>query len=75
MERHVAQVRPEVIRMFEKIKRWFQTEKSADEEADGSAVATPPPGSPSAELGGSDSETSTNAQMEGAADQPWPVDR
>jgi hypothetical protein len=49
---------------------------SAEEEAEGgTAVATPPPGAASAEAGDSDRETSTNAQVEGAADQPWPGNR
>jgi hypothetical protein len=58
---------------FERFKRWFGREAEAAEEVgDGeSPAATPPPGAYS---GGDDAEreTSTNAQMEGAADEPWP---
>jgi hypothetical protein len=59
---------------FERIKRWFgRAAGSVEEEAEGgSPVATPPPG---ADAGGADDperETSTNAQMESAADEPWP---
>jgi hypothetical protein len=34
-------------------------------------TATPPPGATSSRLGDLDRETSTNAQLEGAAAQPW----
>jgi hypothetical protein len=34
-------------------------------------VATPAPGATSGRLGDPDREGSTNAQMEGAADEPW----
>jgi hypothetical protein len=56
------------------IKRWFRrAEKSVEDAADGEApVATPPPGAAS---GDTDRETSTNAQTEGAADEPWPGNR
>jgi hypothetical protein len=55
---------------IEKIKQWFRGSKvSAEDEAEGGGpVATPP-------AGGSDDherETSTNAQSEGASDEPWP---
>ena len=43
-----------------------------DEGRGGSAVAKPPAGAESAESGDADRETSTNAQMQGAADEPWP---
>jgi hypothetical protein len=57
---------------FERFKRWFRgTAGSAEDAAEGgSPIATPPPGANP--VGGDDDrETSTNAQMEGAADEPW----
>jgi hypothetical protein len=65
------------VRGLQKIRRWFrQAVSSVEEEAEGgTAVATPPPGAESAELGDADRETSTNAQVEGAADQPWSGNR
>ena len=57
---------------FERFKRWFRrTASSAEDAAEGaSPVATPPlDANP---VGGDEQETSTNAQMEGAADEPWP---
>jgi hypothetical protein len=54
---------------LERIKRWFRrAARSAEDEVEGgSPVATPPP-----DAGGDvERETSTNAQMEGAADEPW----
>jgi hypothetical protein len=42
-----------------------------DEAGGGTPVATPPPGARSAEAGDAERETSTNAQLEGAADEPW----
>jgi hypothetical protein len=58
---------------LQRIKGWFRREASAVEEVaeGGAAVATPPPGSASAERDESDRETSTNAQVEGAVGQPW----
>lgn len=55
------------------IKRLFRREVTAIEEvADGAEpVTTPAPGS----SGDSDRETSTNAQVEGAADEPWSGNR
>jgi hypothetical protein len=55
-----------------RIKRWFrQAVGTVEDEAEGaSPAATPPPGSGG--TGDSERETSTNAQMEGAADEPWP---
>jgi hypothetical protein len=45
---------------------------SVEEIAEGGEpVATPPPGAASARRGDPDRETSTNAQLEGAADEPW----
>jgi hypothetical protein len=53
---------------LDRIKSWFRRSiGSAEDEAEGSRVTTPPPGARDAER-----ETSTNAQMEGAADEPWP---
>jgi hypothetical protein len=46
---------------------------SAEETVEGgSPVATPPPGAESVRMGDVERETSTNAQTEGAADEPWP---
>jgi hypothetical protein len=61
-----------VSKTLERIKQWFRrTAASTEDAVEGeSPVATPPPG---ADLGADlDRETSTNAQMEGAADEPWP---
>jgi hypothetical protein len=57
---------------LERIKGWFRRTAGSVEEAveGGSPVATPAPGTDSLE-GDSDRETSTNAQTEGAAGQPW----
>jgi len=57
---------------FERFKRWFhRTAGSAEDAAEGaSPVATPPPGANL--VGDVEQETSTNAQVEGAADEPWP---
>jgi len=54
---------------LERIKGWFRrTARSAEEAVEGeSPVATPPPDA----SGDVERETSTNAQMEGAADEPW----
>lgn len=62
------------MRVLQKIRQWFrQAASSIEEEADGgTAVATPPQGAESAEMGDTDRETSTDAQAAGAADQPWP---
>jgi hypothetical protein len=62
---------------LEKIKRWLRREAlSAEAIAEGGrAVATPPPGAVSARTGDRDRETSTNAQMEGAVDEPWSGNR
>jgi hypothetical protein len=58
---------------FERIKGWFGRRAGSVEDAveEDSPVATPPPGADP--VGGDvERETSTNAQMEGAADEPWP---
>jgi hypothetical protein len=62
------------MRVLQKIRQWFRRAAiSVEEEAEGgTAVATPPPGAESAEMGDTDRETSTDAQTAGAADQPWP---
>jgi hypothetical protein len=57
---------------FERFKRWFRrTAGSAEDSVEGgSPVTTSPPGANP--VGGDvEQETSTNAQMEGAADEPW----
>jgi hypothetical protein len=58
---------------LEKIKRWFRQAVTSGEEIakGGKPVATPPPGAASARTGDPDRETSTNAQLEGAAGEPW----
>ena len=57
---------------LDKIKSWFRRAgDSAKDVAEGEQpVATPPPGSTSS-FGADERETSTNAQMEGAAEEPW----
>ena len=56
--------------MIDTIRKWFgRTEQEAESEAKGAEpVATPPPG----RLGDEERETSTNAQVAGASDEPWP---
>jgi hypothetical protein len=58
---------------FERIKRWFHRAVGSVEEAvqGGSPAATPPPGANRVGMGDTERETSTNAQTEGAADEPW----
>jgi hypothetical protein len=58
---------------IDRIKRWLgRVEREAEAEVEGAEpVATPPAGSP----GESERETSTNAQMQGARDEPWPGNR
>ena len=55
---------------LEKIRGWFRREATSVEERaeGGEPVATPAAG---AAAGDEDRETSTNAQVEGAAGQPW----
>jgi hypothetical protein len=58
---------------LERIKQWLgRAVGSADDVVEeGTPAATPPPGAgPVAR--GDERETSTNAQTEGAADEPWP---
>jgi tellurite resistance protein len=52
--------------MLDAIKKWLRRGKEEAEEVveGGVAVARPE--------GGADSETSTNAQAEGASGEPWP---
>jgi len=60
--------------LVESITRWFRRAKRAveNEAEGGTPVATPPAGAGSSELDDdSERETSTNAQLEGAADEPW----
>jgi hypothetical protein len=59
--------------MLERIKRWFGHTAGSVEEAveGGSPVSTPAPGTDTFDDDG-ERETSTNAQAEGAAGQPWP---
>jgi hypothetical protein len=60
-----------------KIKGFFRRIGTSVEETaeGGKPVAPPPPGARSARLGDPDRETSTNAQVEGAADEPWSGNR
>jgi hypothetical protein len=63
---------------LERIKRWFRrtTGGSVADAVEGeSPVATPPPGADDVGMGVDERETSTNAQMECAADEPWPGNR
>jgi hypothetical protein len=59
---------------LERIKEWFRRTTGSVENTveGGEPTATPPPGSDPDGLGESERETSTNAQTEGASDQPWP---
>lgn len=51
----------------DKVKGWFRrAETAVEEEASGARPVTTSP------TGGAERETSTNAQVEGAAGQPWP---
>ena len=60
---------------LERIKRWFRREAgSAEDVVEGAApVATPPVGVDLDSIGSGrvERETSTNAQTEGAVDEPW----
>jgi hypothetical protein len=62
---------------FESIKRLLRREGSSLEAIaeGGRPVATPPRGAASTWTGDPDRETSTNAQMEGAANEPWSGNR
>jgi hypothetical protein len=61
---------------LDRIKRWFRREADTADDVIGGAtpVAEPPAGVDPDSSGSEDveRETSTNAQMEGAADEPWP---
>ena len=56
-----------------KISGLFRRASTSVEEVveGGEPVATPPSGATSGRLRDPDRETSTDAQMEGAADEPW----
>ncbi len=58
---------------FKKIKGLFRRAATSVEEIaeGGKPVATPPPGASSDRLGDPERETSTNAQLDGAGDEPW----
>jgi hypothetical protein len=58
----------------ERIKRWFHRAVGSVEDAvqGESPAATPPPGANQGGMGDDERETSTNAQTEGAANEPWP---
>jgi len=53
---------------LERIKAWFR--RSVQEPVE--PVATPPLGADRVVPGEPERETSTNAQTEGATDEPWP---
>jgi hypothetical protein len=59
---------------LERIKQWFRRTAGSAETAveEGLPAATPPPGANSVAMSDAERETPTNAQMEGAADEPWP---
>jgi hypothetical protein len=59
---------------LEGIKRWFhRLVGSVETEAEGEEpVATPASGANADTGDDAERETSTNAQVEGAADEPWP---
>jgi len=60
-------------RIFGRITLWFRrTAGSAEEAVEGSPVATAPPGATADGLSDDERETSTDAQTEGAAGEPWP---
>jgi hypothetical protein len=54
--------------MIDRIKSWFRQEENRAEDVvgGGEPVATPP------DAEGDERETSTNAQTQGAAEEPWP---
>jgi hypothetical protein len=58
---------------LEKVKAFFRRAAASEEELvhGGEPVATPPPGAASEQTDDPDRETSTNAQLEGAAGEPW----
>ena len=59
---------------LEGIKQWFRRlGGSVEGEAEGEEpVATPAAGADTYARDDAERETSTNAQVEGAADEPWP---
>lgn len=62
---------------LEKVKGLFRRAATPVEEIEegGEPTATPPPGATSGRPGDPDRETSTNAQVEGAAGEPWSGNR
>jgi hypothetical protein len=54
---------------LDRIKQWLRRTMQPGREE---PVASPPPGATEGGLGDVERETSTNAQAEGAADEPWP---
>jgi len=60
--------------ILEQVKRWFgRTAGSVESTVEGqSPAATPSAGVNPGGTGDDERETSTNAQTEGAAGQPWP---
>lgn len=64
-------------RYLERVRRLLRRELTRAEAVaeGGRPVATPPEGSPAMGMGRRERETSTNAQMAGAADEPWSGNR
>jgi hypothetical protein len=62
---------------FERLTRLLRREATSIEAVaeGGRPAATPPPGAASTWTGDPERETSTNAQMEGAANEPWSGNR
>jgi hypothetical protein len=55
---------------LDKIKQLFRrAERAAEDEVEGAEPVTTPP---STGWGEPERETSTNAQVQGASDEPWP---
>ena len=56
--------------VLDRIRQWFRRAEDEAENAahGGKPVATPPKDS----FGRPERETSTNAQMQGSSDEPWP---
>jgi hypothetical protein len=59
---------------LERLKRWVRRTVRHDEDRveGGSPAATPPVDANPVGIGEDERETSTNAQAEGAAGEPWP---
>jgi len=59
--------------ILDRVRLWFgRTARSGEEAVEGSPVTMPPAGATADGTADAGRETSTNAQMEGAADEPWP---